>query len=254
MNDSEILRPISVAAISGTHSHHSRLRLGNISGDLLLHTGDLTQHGTKQELQSAIEWLASLPFRHKVVVAGNHDIGLDKNCGYRSPFAQQFGTYATSEETEELLASMFDHDISYLSPETPSCKVCIDGNRLRIYGLPYSPRTVGPSAFMRSRVEQTWRDLDPELTYDILLSHAPPRGYFDLTRHGSHVGCDRFLEAIEDVRPTVAVFGHIHEVGGSKTVTWEDGKSTTLFSAGITSGDRTQAAPTEFRLGIRRNL
>jgi hypothetical protein len=254
MNDSQISRPISVVAISNTHSHSSRLRLGNISGDLLLHAGDLTQHGTKQELQSAIEWLASLPFRRKVVVAGNHDIGLDKNCGYRSPMAQQFGTYATPEETDELLTSMFDHDISYLSPEAPSCKVCIDGNFLRIYGLPYSPRIVGPSAFMRSRVEQTWRDLNPELSYDILLSHAPPRGYFDSTRHGSHVGCDRFLETIEDVRPTVAVFGHIHEAGGSETFTWEHGKSTTLFSSGTIRGDRTLAAPTQFRLAIRGNL
>jgi hypothetical protein len=254
MKTSQKLTPISVVAISGTHSHYSKLRMDHLSGDLLLHTGDLTQHGTKEELQSAIKWLGSLPFTHKVLVAGNHDIGLDKNCGYRSNLARRFGTYATPDETDELIASMFDHNIQYLSPDSPSCKVCIDGNFLRIYGLPYSPRYVGPSAFMRSRADKTWGDLNPELGYDILLSHAPPRGHLDLTRWGSNVGCDRFLQAIEEFRPAVAVFGHINESGGSETLTWDDGKSTTLFNAAVIGGDRTSAVPTAFTLAIEGTL
>jgi hypothetical protein len=168
---------------------------------------------------------------------------------YRSCLARRFGTYATSEETDELIASMFDHNISYLAPDSPSCTVCIDGNFLRICGLPYPLQTVGPSAFMRTRAERTWGGLNPELGYDILLSHAPQ--YLDLTRYGSNVGCDRFLQAIEDFRPAVAVFGHINESVGSETLTWDNGKTTTLYNAAVIGVGRTSAVPTTFTLAIK---
>ena len=91
---------------------HSALQGEWPLADLFIHTGDLTQHGTKEELQSAITWLTSLPFAYKVVIAGNHDIGLDKSCTYRSALACRVGTYATPEETDALIA----YNIIYLSP------------------------------------------------------------------------------------------------------------------------------------------
>jgi Phage integrase, N-terminal SAM-like domain len=35
--------------------------------------GDLTAHGTLEELQALNHWLGTLPHRHKLVIAGNHD-------------------------------------------------------------------------------------------------------------------------------------------------------------------------------------
>ncbi|KAH8838858.1 hypothetical protein MCOR27_010049 [Pyricularia oryzae] len=46
-------------------------------GDSLVHAGDLSQYGTLAEIQAQLTWLAAQPHRHKVVVAGNHDLLLD---------------------------------------------------------------------------------------------------------------------------------------------------------------------------------
>src|SRR5271156_3273543 len=63
---------ISVVAISDSHSAHSRLSKDWPVADLFIHSGDLTQYGTKEELLSAIDWIGSLPYGHKVIIGGNH--------------------------------------------------------------------------------------------------------------------------------------------------------------------------------------
>ncbi len=43
------------------------------SGDLFLHAGDLCRGGSLEELECTAAWIEGLPYRHKVVIAGNHD-------------------------------------------------------------------------------------------------------------------------------------------------------------------------------------
>jgi predicted phosphodiesterase len=136
---SESYSTISVLALSDTHSLHSALPNIWPVADLFIHTGDLTRHGTMEELQSAIEWLGSLPYLHKIVIAGNHDIGLDKSCTHRSALARRVGTYATHEEIDVLVASMYNNNITYLSPPNPSVTLPIKGCQVSIYGLPFFP-------------------------------------------------------------------------------------------------------------------
>ena len=116
---------------------------------------------------------------------------------------------------------------------------------MKIYGLPFSPLTMGPSAFMRYRTEDTWAEVG-EHYYDILLSHSPPRGYLDQIQNGDHMGCDHFLAAVERTRPAVAMFGHIYEARGSDSVTWSNGLSTALYNAAIMSKDQTLSPLTMF--------
>jgi Icc-related predicted phosphoesterase len=47
--------------------------------DILLHTGDLTQKGRPEEYRSSLKLLASIPAELKLVIAGNHDLSLDKD-------------------------------------------------------------------------------------------------------------------------------------------------------------------------------
>jgi predicted phosphodiesterase len=238
---------ISFVACSDSHSMHATLGSDLFSpADVFIHTGDLTQHGTKEELQSAISWLASLPYKHKVVIAGNHDISLDKDCTYRSAMARRAGSYATPEEADVLIASMREHNITYLSPAQPSTQLSVGDCTLSLYGLPFSPLSIGPSAFMRSSSENTWAG--PQSSFDILLSHSPPRGHLDQNRQGDHIGCDHFLSAIERLRPSVAVFGHVHEARGFEELTWEDGTKTTLYNTAMMNKDRTLSTPTVFTL------
>lgn len=48
--------------------------------DLVIHTGDLTMNGRYAQLESQMQYLASAPAALKLVIAGNHDITLDKPC------------------------------------------------------------------------------------------------------------------------------------------------------------------------------
>jgi Icc-related predicted phosphoesterase len=239
---------ITIIALSDSHSSHTSLPSDWPPADVFIHTGDLTQHGTKEELEDVIAWLATLPYQHKVVIAGNHDVGLDKECTYRSALASRAGTYATPEETDTLVSTMKQQNIIYLSPENPIAELDIRGNVMKIYGLPYSPLSIGPSAFMRPRSEDSWVDVHGQ--YDILLSHSPPRGYLDRNRGGEHVGCEHFLSAIRRVRPAAVVFGHIHEAKGKDRIEWGDGTVTRLYNAAVMNRDQTLSPPIVFDVNM----
>ena len=46
-------------------------------GDVLLHGGDFTKRGTRKEVQHFNKFLGSLPHKHKIVIAGNHEVTFD---------------------------------------------------------------------------------------------------------------------------------------------------------------------------------
>lgn len=66
---------MKILHISDTHNKHHEISTMP-EADVLVHTGDLSEYGTEEEVLSALEWLISLPYRHKVIVAGNHDLCL----------------------------------------------------------------------------------------------------------------------------------------------------------------------------------
>jgi predicted phosphohydrolase len=47
-------------------------------GDLLIHAGDVSSRGRLEEIEMFNEWMGSLPHRHKVVIAGNHDFFFER--------------------------------------------------------------------------------------------------------------------------------------------------------------------------------
>ena len=80
---------LRILHISDTHGVHHRLR-DLPEADILVHSGDFTMSGSEAETLDFLEWLCDLPYRHKVLVAGNHDAclygarldGLDDNVHY----------------------------------------------------------------------------------------------------------------------------------------------------------------------------
>lgn len=248
------LQSISLVAISDTHSAHVKVKFDpNSSPDIFIHAGDLTNFGTKKELEAVIDWLASLPFTYKIVIAGNHDIGLDKSSVSKSPRTRH-GTYPTGKETDELIKAFRKNKIIYLTPERPRAEIEVDGVKLNIYGLPHSPDFLGPDAFMRDRDEDTWASCQGEKRYDIMVSHSPPRGFLDEAGQIRHVGCDHFLAALKRVKPYAAVFGHVHEARGTKTVIWDDGSSTFLCNpASYDHYDGSVSPPVYFTIKVPKS-
>jgi hypothetical protein len=68
---------VRFVCISDTHGRHRAIKHVP-PGDVLLHAGDITNVGELEQLLDFSAWLAELPHVHKVVIAGNHDVTLDR--------------------------------------------------------------------------------------------------------------------------------------------------------------------------------
>ena len=67
---------MKIVLVSDTHGLHDSIRVPH--GDLLIHAGDLSASGTGHEVAAAAKWLGSLPHRHKIAIAGNHDLFFER--------------------------------------------------------------------------------------------------------------------------------------------------------------------------------
>jgi Icc-related predicted phosphoesterase len=177
-----------IVALSDTHSLHGKLTVPPC--DLLIHAGDFSSHGRVEDTVDFLQWLERQPAKHRVLVAGNHDLFVE----------------AHAAEWERMLRAY--PGIVYL--QDSGCE--IDG--LRVWGSPITPRFFD-WAFMRDRghaIRKHW-DLIPD-DVDILITHGPPRGIGDRNDRGDLCGCADLAERVFAVDPRLHVFGHIHEGRG----------------------------------------
>lgn len=182
--------------------------------DLLLLAGDMTFKGAKQELEWFERWLMRQPQKHKVWIAGNHELGLERDGTLAAGIARRTGSH-------------------YLEDSG------IDIEGVSIWGSPVTPWFFD-WAWNRQRGEEIRRHwlLIHEGT-DILMTHGPPFGYMDLNREGESVGCKDLLDAINELSypPRVMVFGHIHSGYGECVHTRPDGKKIHLINASSCNED-----------------
>ncbi|KAJ5630649.1 uncharacterized protein N7484_010749 [Penicillium longicatenatum] len=194
--------PVSIICISDTHNTKPKCA----DGDILIHAGDLTQSGSFKEMQDALDWLKAQSHPTKIVIAGNHDLLLDR-C--QDPVSSK------TETTAEAERQMLDWgDIIYLE-DSETTVFCANGRRLRIYGSSHSPQH-GTPAFQFPRSEDIWANTIPK-DVDVLVTHCPPAGHLD----GLQLGCVHLLREVWRARPRVHVFGHIHEGMGTEWVNYD---------------------------------
>lgn len=201
--------------------------------DLLIVAGDMTFHGDKKELDWFADWLKRQPQKHKVWIAGNHEVGLEKNPKWAPSLAKETGTVYLEDNGIE-----------------------IEG--LKIWGSPVTPFFFA-WAFNRQRGEDIrahWK-LIPE-GLDILITHGPPFGYLDDVPGGEHVGCEDLLDVVKDVLyepPRVVIFGHIHNGYGEEILEREDGTKIHLINAASCDEHyRAVNPPIVFELAARKSL
>lgn len=203
----------TLVLLSDTHGFGDELDVP--PGDVLVHAGDMTGAGSLEEIAEVNRWLGTLPHRHKVVIAGNHDFSFERTPG----------------EARALITNAI-----YLQDEA----VVLDG--IRFYGSPWQPWFFD-WAFNLVRgpeLADKWAKI-PEDT-DVLITHGPPAGILDTTYGGEHAGCADLLERVRTIRPRLHVFGHIHEAAG----THEEG-DTTFVNASISRSRGTSPVTYEFK-------
>ena len=174
-----------IVCISDTHGMHDSVVVPE--GDVLIHAGDLTSRGTARQIRACGEWLAALPHRHKVVIAGNHDFLFESEL-------------ARARELIESPGLTYLHDSG----------VEIEG--VHFWGSPWQP-WFHDWAFNLERGEalvEVWAKI-PSAT-DVLITHGPPFGVLDRVARGGHsVGCEALAERLQGLEVKLHVFGHIHE-------------------------------------------
>ena len=107
---------MKILHLSDTHGLHRKIKdLPN--ADVIVHSGDICNNGTEEEVLDFLNWYIELPYPHKIFVTGNHDLCL-----------------WDAEGIEDL-----PHNIYFLQDSG----VEIDG--IRFYGIAYNhPETLIP--------------------------------------------------------------------------------------------------------------
>jgi predicted phosphodiesterase len=184
---------------------------------VLLHAGDFTNSGELEEVESLNKWLEAYPAKHKVIIAGNHDITFDEQY-YMDRGAERFHRQAVPDPDGATISfKVKPYDCSKARGLlTASGNIYLEDNLIdvcgyRIYGSPWQPEFCD-WAFMLPRghaMSEIWENV-PE-SVDILLTHTPPYGFCDRTSSSGRVGCEMLTAAIQKRSVSVNVFGHIHD-------------------------------------------
>lgn len=178
-----------IICMSDTHTKHTQIIVP--PGDILIHAGDFSNRGELDELISFDAWLSTLPHRHKIIIAGNHDFCF---------------------ENQNALARSLVKNAIYLQDEA----ITLAG--ITFYGSPWQPWFYD-FAFNRKRgkeLQEVWEKI-PSFT-DVLITHGPPFGILDQVSKDEHVGCANLRIKVDEIKPKLHVFGHIHESYGMKQI------------------------------------
>jgi Icc-related predicted phosphoesterase len=154
--------------------------------DCLVVTRDFTRYGELHEVEAFNARLASIKCRHRLVVAGNHDLVCQENpTAVRRVLTN--AQYCQDEQVE------------------------IEG--IKFWLSPWTPQFFD-WAFMRPRYEMklVWDQVP--LGIDVLVTHGPPAGKRDYNPAGQYCGCEALRDTVEWVKPRWHIFGHIHGSAG----------------------------------------
>lgn len=217
---------IRIVCMSDTHSLTPHIKFNIPDGDVFIHAGDFTKCGKLDEVMEFNNWIGTLPHKHKLVIAGNHELSFDKT--FTHPFQSKPSGGERSSHTGR---SIIDR-IPTLGNEKKSIEEAIQTKNIRqyltnckyiedelvdiygikFYGSPWQPEFC-KWAFNVPRGRECleiWNKIPTET--DLLITHTPPVGHGDLCCSGVRAGCVELLSTVQQrVKPKYHVFGHIHE-------------------------------------------
>lgn len=203
--------------------------------DVVLHCGDLTHCGGASSYKKAIRLLSAFDAELKLVIAGNHDLELDKE------FWESYLDLEDGDEIEdhakaiEVMTGPLAKEAGLIYLEEGTYTFTLKtGAVFKIYASPYSPK-FGDFAFSYKHNEDRLNDAHQVADgnrsiarnpmpagVDIVMTHGPPKGLLDECPDGNF-GCENALQAVRRVRPRLHCFGHIHEGNGAVMMDWENG-------------------------------
>jgi len=194
---------VRIICVSDTHNLERRIAMPDGEFDILIHGGDITMQGEPVAVEDFANWLDSLKnIKHKVVIAGNHDVTFHAEFWQRKwrAFSSVF------HDSNSVINKLAREGIYYLEDS----EVTLEG--IRIYGSPWQPEFCdwAFNVIGEEEIKKYW-DLIPT-GIDVLATHGPPLGHGGICLpRGNDAGCPELLKAIQRTKPKVHVAGHIHE-------------------------------------------
>lgn len=184
-----------ITFISDTHTKHDKVNGFLPGGDILIHAGDLTGRGYLNEIDDSLKWFDKIDnYDTKIFIAGNHDFGFEDNPNQIKSLLTGYKTVDYLQD-DLLLVGKGDYE-----------------DMVKVWGTPWQPEFHN-WAFNLPRGEklkEKW-DMIPTNT-DILITHGPPHGKLDYVPYSNmNVGCEELIKRVNEIKPKINVFGHIHE-------------------------------------------
>ncbi len=200
---------MKITLISDTHGKHDDITEDLVGGDLLLHSGDSMTSGYREsQLIEFCEWFDSIDnYKCKIFIAGNH-------CRLFENFPER-----ALEIVSQYKSIVYLQDTGF------------EYEGVKIYGSPHTPFFYN-WAFNVERESpemiEIWNKV-PQDT-DILITHGPPFGHLDTVEFRRHMnlGCEVLARRIDEIKPKIHLFGHIHTGNGYKF-----NGNTHLFNASV---------------------
>lgn len=193
---------MKITLISDTHTKHNKLKGDLPGGDLLIHAGDFMDSGyNAMEAIMFFDWFNKINnYDTKVLIAGNHDRWIQDEPEEARGMLTGYKTIEYLQDEE--LTLYFDGP----NGDTPE-------DNIHIYGSPWQPEFYNWAFNLPRNGEEMkarW-DAIPERT-DILVTHGPPYGYLDVPggSRSIRVGCEMLRYRVDEIKPKIHVFGHIH--------------------------------------------
>jgi Icc-related predicted phosphoesterase len=190
-------------------------------GDVLLHSGDLTNTGTVSDFEKTMEWLYGLSHPVKIIIAGNHHLTLHTEWYEHSH--ERWHRLLGKQDILPIMqmlegARAQEAGVVYLQNERHEFRTHVDGKLWSVYGSPWTPEFCN-WAFNYER-EDAEELISKFPKTDILLTHGPAHQIFDRTITDELVGCEALRARLTELRPRLHLVGHIHEAHGACIHTW----------------------------------
>jgi len=186
--------PGTVRFVCVSDTHGSSPLRSVPDGDVLLHAGDWSQLGGLSEVSKFCSWIKAQPHKRKIVIAGNHDLLMDR--GNLDELARRFGLVRGEIPEGELermhLAAkeLLDSACEYL------CDSGTEVEGIQIWGSPWQPWFCD-WAFNLPRgkpCRDKWKLIPTET--DVLITHGPALGHGDLCSSHQRAGCLDLLDEV----------------------------------------------------------
>ena len=179
---------VKLLCMSDTHFDEDAVQKDTC--DIFVHAGDFLGNGTLVEFLSFVNEIRDkIKYKYAILCPGNHDWICERDVSL---------CRGILNKNEFLL---IDDAINLFN--------------LKMYSCSYTP-IFYDWAFMKkeSELKEIFKRI-PDDT-DVLITHGPAYGILDKNYRGNCCGSHALLERIQEVKPKLHIFGHIHQSYGKR--------------------------------------